>query len=378
MSDDIDERGALASRERDASELFMLTFAALGPLAILAADPAAASLGTTPTLTPEEADALLSVPSAPLAQSALGPPAAVDPAFLAAYQALLGPMSDAPVPLFGAGLGAAAPDVSAAPAPDPNGDWFDDAIGSSTSPSAFASPAPILLPGAALIVGGVGEGVQTTAGETISVMQGASVALTGGGATVVLSGHDQLSLSGVGYNVQAHGAGDVVTVQAHSQAVVFGDGVAARAVAPGASVTVVGEGNLVQVSAWSSATVGGLDVAAQVSAGGVVNLMDHSAAAAYGAGAAYLGASDYLALFGAFDVFAQGASGASTISAFGASDVLHLRADFADVTGLLGAAMQDNGATILRLNGAGDTLTLAGLDKAQVAALAAGGHILLN
>jgi hypothetical protein len=380
MSEEIDERGALSSRDRDASELFMLTFAALGPLAILAAEPASASLGTTPALTQDQADALLAGSNARPEENALGPPAAADSAFVAAFQALTGPASDAPDLAIGAGVDAASPGTAAEPAPDVLGDWYDDAIGSSTPPSAFGSSTPQLLQGAGafLTVGGAGEVVQTTGGETISVLEGASVWLTGGGATVILAGHDHLSLSGVGYHVQAHGAGDVVTVQAASQAVVFGDGVAARTAAPGASLTIVGEGNVVQVAAGSSATVGGHDVAAQMSAGGVLNLMDHSEAAAYGAGVAYLGAGDFLALFGAFEVFAQGTAGASTISAFGASDVLHLRSDFADVASLLGAAMQDNGATVLRLDGAGDTLTLAGLDKAQVAALAAGGHIRLD
>jgi hypothetical protein len=403
MGEDFNESEALELPDSEAGEVFMLTFAAVGALTLLAADPAAAALPAGPeALTPEETEALLSGATAPVDENALGPPAATDPAFMTAFASLSPPAAAAPPPSpasqVGGGDNLASPDpaapdpFSALPAPE-IGALADDAVGSSTPPSAFGGLGLLVVhgddlvvslrAGETLVIGGADDLVLTSRNDAIEILSGSSVAVKGGGAEVTLAANASVSLIGVGYKVQATGAGGVVTVEAASQAIVSGDGVTVGVAAPDAVVTVIGGRNVVNVAAaGASVTVGGGDASAansvNLNAGGSVNLMDASALAARGSGSAYLGADDYLSLFGAFEVFAQQKTGATVISAFGADDTLHVRSAFDDLAALLGAATEDNGATTLHLNGAGDTLTLAGLDKAQLTAFANSGHIRLD
>jgi hypothetical protein len=210
-----------------------------------------------------------------------------------------------------------------------------------------------------LFIGGEGDLVLTTAADTVHVLSGSSVTLAGAGAKVTLGSQDILSLMGSGFDVAAQGGDDIVFVGAHSQANIFGGGVTTE-LASDAAATVGGSGSVT------------------LQAGSTVNLMDGSTLAAFGHGAAYLGANDYLSLFGAFDVFAPLAPGASALAGFGASDTLQLRTTFADIASLLGAASEMGNATILRLDSAGDALTLVGLDKAAVSSLALSGQIRLD
>jgi hypothetical protein len=356
----------------EAGEVFMMTFAAVGGLTLLEMEPASASLPTA-LLSVDEARALLSGAPSPNATSfALDPPAAGDAAFQAALAALSPPASDTTAPFLFPPADAAhsdfvAPDAYSSTLRDNL--FGDDALGSST-PQVFA-PGPAsysvrgddliisLASGATLFIGGEGDLVLTSAGDTVHVLSGSNVTLAGAGANVTLGSQDLLSLLGSGFDVAAQGGDDIVSVGAHSQANIFGEGVTTQ-LASGAAATVGGSGSVT------------------LQAGSTVNLMDASMLAAFGQGAAYLGANDYLALFGAFDVFSPLASGTSALAGFGGGDTLQLRSTFADIASLLGAASEMGNATILRLDSAGDALTLVGLDKAAVAGFANSGQIRLD
>jgi hypothetical protein len=360
------------SQSPESGEVFMMTFAAVGGLTLLEMERASASLPMA-RLSVDEAQALLSGAPPPNATSfALDPPAAGDAAFQAALAALRPPTADTSAPFTlppadAAGSNLVAPYAFSSTMRDAL--CGDDALYSST-PQVFA-PGPgaysvrgddlviSLASRATLFIGGEGDLVLTTAADTVHVLSGSSVTLAGSGAKVTLGSQDILSLMGSGFDVAAQGGDDIVFVGAHSQANIFGGGVTTE-LASDAAATVGGSGSVT------------------LQAGSTVNLMDGSTLAAFGHGAAYLGANDYLSLFGAFDVFAPLAPGASALAGFGASDTLQLRTTFADIASLLGAASEMGNATILRLDSAGDALTLVGLDKAAVSSLALSGQIRLD
>ena len=384
-------------RNRDAGEDFLLTFAALGPLVVLAAEKAEASapVGAAP-LSIEEAQELLGGLQPPPGTSALGPPAATDPAFVAALAALNPPFGDSTLslrpPAQRGTSDLAAPEVAAPTSPLAL--VGDDAIGSSSSSAALGAGGlalrgddlvVALASGAKLTISGDNDLLLTSANDVIEVLSGSSVAIQGDGAKVTLGAHDRVSLTGAGYEVRATGANDVVNLQAASQATVYGDGVSAQVAAPSSNLTMIGAGNAVDVaSAGANVTVGGAGDPTQaansvyLNAPATVDLMNASTLAAYGAGAAYLGANDYLSLFGAFDVYASQSAGATSIAAFGGDDTLYVHSSYADIVSLLGGATQASDSTTLNLNSAGDAITLVGLDKAQVTAFALDGRIRLD
>jgi hypothetical protein len=356
--------------DRDAGALFMLTFAAIGELAMLDAEPASAwlSLPPAPPPTSDEARALLSAAPPPAAGAVtLSVATSADHAFLAAVAAFApAPAGAAPLSLVPADAGA---EVSTYFGPS-LADVVDDALS-----SGWLSPAAPNAPGAASVSGdnlvialaadvtltldGQNDLVLTSAGDAVHVLSDSRVALRGAGAQVTLAADDRLALSGTGFEVEATGPGDMVEVGAASQATIVGDGVSAQLAAPDAQATLGG----------------GLTAAnqAHMNSGGLVNLMDHSALTAFGSGAAYLGAQDFLSLFGAFDIYAA-APGGSVISGFGDADTLHLSGAFSDVAALLGATSDSAYGAVLNLGG-GDSLTFAGVAKSQLASLAQSDHI---
>ncbi len=386
MSETLEELDDLEPRRRtdEAGESFMVTFAAVGALVLREMDAAEASVPTSVRpISIDEAQTLLRGPTAPAPADALGAPAATDAAFIAAIAALSPPADDAPPRLT-----PTSPDMSQVAAPTLAASIFgDETIGSSAPPASFATMGPTglvvygdnlvvpLAPGATLTIRGENDLVLTSANDTVDVLSGSSVTLEGDGAKVNLASGDNVSLSGVGYQVRANGTDDAVSVLGGSQATVYGDGVATHVTAPDASVTVIGSGDKIDSAAAGANVVVSGGATVDLTAGDVVNLMDLSTLTAHGAGAAYLGANDYLSLFGAYDVFAPVITGASVIAAFSGSDTLNLHSDYASVASLLGASTQAHGATTLHLDGAGDTLTLIGLGKRELTALAAANHL---
>ena len=396
MSEAVGELDDLVPQRRDddAGESFMLTFAAVGGLVLLEMDAAEASVPTSPQpVIIDEAQELLRGPTAPAPADALGAPAATDSAFLAAIAALSPPSDDAPIQLTAPSTGATHDFAAARTSSVLQSLVSDDAIGASTAPNEFATFGPggrvvygdnlslALGAGATLTIGGDNDLVLASANDTVNVLAGSSVAIVGDGAKVNLASGDTISLNGAGFEVRSNGTDNVVALRRDAQATVYGDGVAAHLEAPGAKVTMIGDGNkIVSAAAGATVAVAGGGAAANsvdLTAGDVVNLLDLSKLAAHGAGAAYLGANDYLSLFGSYEVFAPEITGASVIASFSAADTLHLHSHYADFASLLGAATQAHGATTLHLDSSGDTLSLVGIGKAGISALAASNHITL-